>query len=111
MFSYLYQFIMVFIMTTTSLWCQRLENSLLFHINNNIDRLTIEKNSRGEIYTNSQQLNKFIRENNVEHLERWILFASENDVSNGIHLDKIYKIKNPCSQGFLFVVLFSLGKK
>ena len=91
MFIYSYQYIWIFILFTTLL-SQRIENSLLFHINNNIDELIIERNSEGDIYTNNEKLNQFIHENKINRLERWMISADKNDVSNGIHLDRIYRI-------------------
>ena len=110
MFIYSYQYIWVFILFTTLL-SQRIENSLLFHINNNIDELIIEKSSEGEIYTNSEKLNKFIHENNINHLERWMISADKSDVSNGIHLDRIYRILFEFeSMDKIEIVCFDLAK-
>tara|TARA_Y100001978_G_scaffold192387_1_gene197407 strand:+ start:3694 stop:5679 length:1986 start_codon:yes stop_codon:yes gene_type:complete len=66
------------------------ETTLLFHLNHTTNDLSII-NSEDRIVTNPE-LNHFFSKNNVYKIEKWIDFASETDIYNGINFSRVYRI-------------------
>ena len=88
----LFRLISIFMFCISLLFSQRVENSLLFHISIPVSEFNVEINLLDKYNTNNQDFNQFINKYNIINIQKWMPSASINDVSNGIHLDRVYRV-------------------
>jgi len=66
-------------------------NSLLFCIKENVDNIVISNNNN-TIKTNYESIDVILNELNNPKIERWLPGATDKDYSNGIYLNKIFRL-------------------